>query len=176
MKVINKIYGVFEFISRIFSIISYVGIFIGVFFVLADVILRYAFNSPIAGDYEITQLWLSVIVFASLALVQTRKGHVGVTMVIKALPQKLALGVFGLATLIGSVICGLCAYSCYELAGRALARHTVTATIFIPMYPFEYFEALCMALLCIVMVLDAVICFLAIGHQETADKITGSWA
>ena len=172
----KKLYKIFEVISKVFAAISFIGVFIGVIFVVVDVILRKLFSSPIAGDYEITQLWLSVIVFASLAFVQTKKGHVGVTMVIKALPQKIALAVFGVATLVGAFISGICAYSCYELAGRALARNTVTNMIFIPMFPFEYFEGICMALLCIVMVLDAILTFMAIGNKEEADKITGSWA
>ncbi len=172
----KKVYNVFKLISKIFSVISFVGVFIGVIFVVIDVILRYVFKSPIPGDYDITQLWLSVIVFSSLAFVQTERGHVGVTMAIKALPQKIALVVFGLATLVGSFISGICAYSCFELAQRAVARNTVSMMAHIPLAPFEYFEAVCMALLCIVMLLDGILCFMAINDQEEADKITGSWA
>lgn len=172
----KKLYRVFEIISNIFAAISFIGVFIGVIFVVVDVIMRYLFKTPIPGDYDITQLWLSVIVFASLAYVQTQKGHVGVTMVIKALPQKIALAVFGVATLVGAFISGICAYSCYELALRAVARNTVSMMAHIPLYPFEYFEGICMALLCIVMILDAILCFMAIGDKEAAEKITSTWA
>ena len=171
----KKVYGVFTWISRIFSALSFVGVFIGVIYVVVGAILRYAFKSPIAGDYDITQLWLSVIVFASLAYVQTEKGHIAVTMAIKAIPQKAALAIYGLATLVGAATSAICAYSCYELAMRALTRHTVSMMASIPLYPFEFFEAICMALLCIVMVLDAIMVFMAIGNKEEADKITNSW-
>lgn len=172
----KKVYKVFEMISKIFAAISFIGVFIGVIFVVVDVVMRYLFKTPIPGDYDITQLWLSVIVFSSLAFVQTEKGHVGVTMAIKALPQKIALAVFGVATLVGAFISGICAYSCYELACRAVARNTISMMAHIPLAPFEYFEAICMVLLCIVMVLDAILTFMAIGNKEEADKITGSWA
>lgn len=171
----KKVYSIFALISKIFSVISFIGIFIGVIFVVVDVILRYFFSAPIPGDYDITQLWLSVIVFASLAYVQTEKGHIAVTMAIKALPQKIALGIYGVATLIGAFTCGVCAYSCYELAMRAIARNTISMMAHIPLAPFEIFESICMALLCIVMVLDAILVFMAIGNQEEADKITSTW-
>lgn len=172
----KKVYSVLSKISKAFACISFVGVFIGVIFVVVDVVMRYLFKSPIPGDYDITQLWLSVIVFASLAYVQTEKGHVGVTMAIKALPKKIGVAVFAVATLIGAVICGICAYSCYELAGRALARNTISMMAHIPLYPFEYFEAICMALLCIVMIADAILYFMALGNDEEIEKITNTWA
>lgn len=171
----RKLYSVFAAISKAFAAISFAGVFIGVIFVVVDVVMRYLFDYPIPGDYDITQLWLSVIVFSSLAYVQVEKGHIGVNMALKAMPPKVALSLFGVGTLIGSFTCGMCAFSCYKLAARALARNMVSMMANIPLFPFEYFEAICMALLCIVMLLDAIQCFMALGDKEAADQIRNTW-
>lgn len=91
----KKIGSVLKAVSKGFSVISFLGLFVGVIFVVVDVVLRYFFDSPIHGDYDITQLWLSVIVFAALAYVQTERGHIGVTMVLKVLPEKLGVALYG---------------------------------------------------------------------------------
>lgn len=172
----KKIYNVFVRISKILSTLSFVGVFAGVIFIVVDVVMRYLFDYPIPGDYDITQLWLSVIVFAALAYVQVEKSHIGVTMLLKALPSRVAIALFGVGTLIGAVCSGLCAYSCYLLAERALARNSISMMAHIPLAPFEYFEAICMALLCVVMILDAILTFMAIGNEEEMEKIKETWA
>jgi TRAP-type C4-dicarboxylate transport system permease small subunit len=50
--------------------------------VAAEVFLRYFFNSPILGTTEIIEFMMVVLVFFGLAYTQTRKGHIGVDVVI----------------------------------------------------------------------------------------------
>lgn len=172
----KKLHKIFTIISRVVGAISFIGLFIGVIFIIVDVILRYLFNSPIPGDYDITQLWLSVIVFASMAYVQTEKGHIAVGMLLKVLPRRLAISLYGVATLLGVFITGCCSYSCFAMARRALARNMVSMSANIPLAPFEFFEAFCMALLCIVMLLDAIMIFMSLGSEEEMQKIYDTWA
>ena len=173
MKKLNQI---FTTISRIIGAISFIGLFIGVIFIIVDVIVRYFFNSPIPGDYDITQLWLSVIVFASMAYVQTEKAHIAVGMLLKVLPRRLAISLYGVGTLLGVFITGCCSYSCFTLALRSMARHMVSMSANIPLAPFEFFEAFCMALLCIVMLLDAIMIFMSLKDEDEMQKIYDTWA
>lgn len=57
-------------------------------FVCAEVLLRYAFNSPIPGHLEIAELFVPVIVFLAIAYTQSQNGHVGMTLVVDNLPPK----------------------------------------------------------------------------------------
>jgi C4-dicarboxylate transporter DctM subunit len=58
------------------------------FLTLADVILRYLFNRPIAESYELTQICLLVITFLGLAYVGLHKGHVRITVISDRLGER----------------------------------------------------------------------------------------
>lgn len=59
-------------------------------FVCAEVVMRYAFNSPIPGHLELSELFMPVIVFLAIAYTQSQQGHVGMTLVVDNLPPKAA--------------------------------------------------------------------------------------
>jgi len=68
--------------------IAATGIIIFVmFFVCAEVFMRYVFNSPIPGHLEGSELLMPVIVFFALSYTQSVHGHVGMTMVVDALSE-----------------------------------------------------------------------------------------
>ena len=55
-----------------------VGIMVAIMMVLttADVFLRYVFNSPIKGNYELQTLMMVAVVFFGLAWAQSKRGHI----------------------------------------------------------------------------------------------------
>jgi len=75
-------------LSRITDIIGRGILALMVLLITADVVMRYFFNSPIKGSYELVQFMLSMIVFLGLAFMQTKKGHVSVSL----LTSKLSSG------------------------------------------------------------------------------------
>lgn len=172
----KKLYHGFSIISKIVGAISFIGLFIGVIFIIIDVVVRYLFNNPIPGDYDITQLWLSVIVFASLAYVQTEKSHIAVGMLLKVLPRRLAITLYGIGHVLGVFITSCCSYSCYAMARRSIERNMVSMSANIPLAPFQFFEAFGMALLCIMMLLDTILIFAALKSEDEMQKIYDTWA
>lgn len=52
-----------------------------------DVTLRYIFNRPIAGAYELTELMMVILVFWGLSYTQLEKGHVAIELVFSRLPK-----------------------------------------------------------------------------------------
>ena len=171
----KKINSVLEFCAKVLSVFSFVGTFLGVIFVMVDVVLRYVFSSPIPGDYDITQLWLSVIVMAALPYVQSHKGHINVTMLIKHFKPRLAVGCFAIGTLIGAFISGMCSYSCFMLAAKSFNRNMVSMMIQIPFGPFEIFEGICLALLCLIMLVQCISYFIALKDAQGCKDIVASW-
>ncbi len=57
-------------------------------FVCAEVTMRYGFNAPIPGHLEGAELLLPIIVFLAVSYTQAREGHVGMTLVVDALPPR----------------------------------------------------------------------------------------
>src|SRR5262245_66375504 len=55
------------------------------FFVGAEVLMRYAFNSPIPGHLEGSELLAPIIVFLALSYTQATHGHVGIDLLLDAL-------------------------------------------------------------------------------------------
>jgi C4-dicarboxylate transporter, DctQ subunit len=58
------------------------------FYVTAEVTMRYLFNSPLPGHLEAAQLLIAPAVFLSLSWVQARKGHVGMDLLHQWLPPR----------------------------------------------------------------------------------------
>jgi TRAP-type C4-dicarboxylate transport system permease small subunit len=80
------------------------------FFVGAEVIMRYAFNSPIPGHLEGSELLGPIIVFLALSYAQATHGHVGMDLVLDALsPAARRYAEIG-TLLISIFICAVLAY------------------------------------------------------------------
>jgi TRAP-type C4-dicarboxylate transport system permease small subunit len=79
-------------------------------FVGAEVTMRYAFNSPIPGHLELSELMMPIIVFLALSYTQATHGHVGMELVLEALPPQ-AQRRSRIGVLLASVfICSILAY------------------------------------------------------------------
>lgn len=91
------------------TLLSSVLLFALVFYVTAEVLMRYLFNRPLRGHLELTQLLIAPAVFLALSWVQVRRGHVGMDLLHEKLSPRgraaadcltlmLALGTFGVIT------------------------------------------------------------------------------
>lgn len=80
------------------------------FFVGAEVMMRYAFNAPIPGHLELSELLGPVIVFMGISYTQATHGHVGMDLVLDALsPAARRQAQMG-TLLISIFICAVLAY------------------------------------------------------------------
>ena len=103
-----------EFIQRriesLLAVISAAIILFLMAYVLAEVLMRYAFNSPLPGHLEGAELLLPMIVFLAVSYTQARNGHVGMSLVVDALPH-YARRAMNIVTLTLSVLtCAVLAY------------------------------------------------------------------
>jgi tripartite ATP-independent transporter DctM subunit len=122
--------------------------------ITADVGLRYFFNRPIKGSYELVEFMLVMVVFLGLAYTQTRKGHISVSLltanmpfsrqvVIKSLTSLLCLGIFLLVT-----------WRSFMQAGVWQSSNTVSGVLEIPSFPFMWVTVFGSGLLCLVFFTD----------------------
>ena len=73
-------------IERWLAGVSFVVVMIMMFLTTVDVILRYLFNSPIPGAFEVEAMLLVFVVFPSLAYIQSKKAHIRVDVLVNQLP------------------------------------------------------------------------------------------
>jgi TRAP-type transport system small permease protein len=92
----------------------------------SEVVARYAFNSPLEGHLEGAELLLPIIVFFGISFAQARDDHVGMTLVVDALSEKVRRNV-NLITLVLSVLtCAVLAYFSAKFSYRAWDYDDVT--------------------------------------------------
>lgn len=58
------------------------------FYVTAEVVMRYLFNRPLSGHFEASELLVVPAAFLPIAYVQARRGHVGVDLLILRLDSR----------------------------------------------------------------------------------------
>ncbi len=76
---------------RVEELLTYFSVTIILFvmlYVLAEVAMRYAFNSPLPGHLEGAELLLPMIVFFAVSYTQARIGLVGMSLMVDALPTR----------------------------------------------------------------------------------------
>ncbi|HXH82326.1 MAG TPA: TRAP transporter small permease [Candidatus Tectomicrobia bacterium] len=69
-----------EALETSLNLLSAAILFFLMFYVTAEVAMRYLFNAPLAGHLEATQLLIAPAVFLALSWVQARRGHVGMDL------------------------------------------------------------------------------------------------
>lgn len=105
------------------AIILFVAFFVG-----AEVMMRYFFNSPIPGHLEGSELLLPMIVFAAFSYTQATHGNVGMDIVLDALSPAIRRYVGALALLASIFICAVLAYFSTKNAYQLWLYDDVTMT------------------------------------------------
>ena len=138
-------------------ILHHVGQWVAVLMVLVtvtDVCLRYIFNSPILGSYEITQFMMAILIFASVGYTMVVKHHVSVDLVITKLPKRVRALLEAITCLLAFGLFAIAAWRTLLYAGTTWKRHDVSAELFIPVSPFVLFVALGLAVLSLVLLVQ----------------------
>ena len=104
-----------------------------------DVVGRNAFNVPLPGGFEITELIMGVLMFTSLPLLTLSEGHVVVTLLDNVITgrtrtvQRLAINV------ISAVALAVLAWRLWDVAEKLARFNDVTMFLRVPLAPMAYF-------------------------------------
>ncbi len=153
----HRIEGAAGALSRATNSVAGIVLVIMMVFVSVDVLLmRYALSRPTEGSYEIVELMMVVVVFAAVAYVGLKDGHVSIDIVVSRFPQRaqavieliiylLSLGLFFMISWMGVV------------HGRYLQLVNMGSLgLEIPLAPFLYVVAFGSALFSLVLLVKAV--------------------
>jgi TRAP-type C4-dicarboxylate transport system permease small subunit len=107
---------------------SILVILFAMFFVGAEVLMRYVFVAPIPGHLEGSELLMPIVVFLAISYTQATHGHVGMDLVLDALaPRVRRFAVMG--TLVVSIfVCAVLAYFSFKNAYQLWLYDDVTMT------------------------------------------------
>ena len=98
------------------------------FFVGAEVLMRYAFNSPIPGHLEGSELLLPVMIFLALSYTQATHGNVGMDLVLNMFSPGARRYAGAAALLVSIFICSVLAYFSFKNAYQLWLYDDVTST------------------------------------------------
>lgn len=141
------------------KIANYFGAFIlgcMMFMIVADIFLRNAFSFVIPGTFELTQVFLCMVVFFSAAYAQDRKDHVVIEFVYDLMPRAGKWVVSLISSLIFLGICIVMTKYIYDFAVYQISRGNFTSTLEIPLFYFSFVATFGMALLCLAVFCDLI--------------------
>lgn len=115
-------------LERVLLVGSILVILFATFFVGAEVLMRYAFNAPIPGHLEGSELLMPIIVFLAISYTQATHGHVGMDLVLDALaPGVRRYAVMG-TLLVSIFVCAVLAYFSFKGAYQLWLYDDITMT------------------------------------------------
>jgi TRAP-type C4-dicarboxylate transport system permease small subunit len=120
----------------------------------ADVFMRYLFNSPITGTYDLVGLMGAVLASFAMPYTMLKKGHVAVEILIQSLSRGKQLIVETFTHVLGISLFLVLVWQALLLSRDMKAAGEVTPTLLLPFYPIVYCMAVCFFGLCLAILFN----------------------
>jgi TRAP-type C4-dicarboxylate transport system permease small subunit len=116
------------------------------FLTVTDVVARYAFNRPLRGAFEVTELMLLVLIFAGLPLVSFSDEHATMDFIDRLLGPRAQRSLEALVQLVNAAFMFLLTWLVWLKADRIWGYRDSTDVLRIVYGPFVYFMAVTLGL------------------------------
>lgn len=121
--------------ERALEILAAVLLFAMMVLTFVDVVLRYVFNAPIRGSFEVSETMMAVLIFAGLPMVSRQGEHIAIDSLVRLAPPILRR----LSAVVVQVGCAAAlvgmAWLLWIKAARFTAAGDVTQTLKLPIGP-----------------------------------------
>ncbi len=134
-------------IGFVFNLVASVALVGMMFLTVTDVFLRYFFNHPLTGVYDLVGLMGVVIAAFSMPYTLMEKGHVAVEFLMQRLSKPAQSIIDTVMHVVGIPLFLTLAWQCMVLAKSMADAGEVTPTLLIPFHPLVYCMAVCFAVL-----------------------------
>ena len=128
--------------DTLLSVIAALVLFAMMALTFVDVVLRYAFNAPLRGSFEITELMMVVLIVAGLPLVSRNEEHVVLDVFDHLMPPALHRLLRLLVNLVCSAAMAGIGWLMWLKAGQIARYGDTTAALKITLAPYVYLMAL----------------------------------
>jgi TRAP-type C4-dicarboxylate transport system permease small subunit len=134
-KIITKI-------ARICSILGAISLILLSLLTVCDVLLRYFFNRPIVGSYELTEYLLIPIVFFSIPWTTKEKSNVRVDLIVGRFRANRRAIIYTIACVLSIIVTSVFAWFTVPQAIYIGKSNIHSEMLKIPAYPFYIITAL----------------------------------
>lgn len=144
----NAVLKVLRKIISVFNIISVCGLLFLLLLTFANVILRYLFDSPITGSYELTRMGM-IVLTPAIAVTILAKQCIWVDVLTSRFNRVGQMIIDAISLPTSTVIIGLLAWQAYEMVWNAIEKGTHFTSIMLYEWPFRlvFFIAMSVATL-----------------------------
>ena len=122
-----------------------------VLFIVADVILRYAFDQPMSYALELIEVALSLVVFFGLIMCTSRRGHIDIPVLVTRFSRQVQAATNSFVYFLGTGLFSVMAWRLFAHAMHVQQIGTVTTILKLPHYPFILVIALCSVLVTLLL-------------------------
>jgi len=143
--------GLFRF-ARILNVIGMAVLALMMFLTTADVILRYVFNRPITGAYELTEFMMAILVAFGLAHTQAKKGHISVGIVIERFSERTQAVVNAVTSFLSLALFGVIAWRTIVYAQNL--QGYASQSLGMPVSPFPILVGIGAITICLIYIVD----------------------
>lgn len=119
-----------------------------------DVLLRYFFNQPIQGSYEITEYLMVILIAFGMPYCASKKGHVTVDIFILVFSETVRGIINCISTFVSLVLCCLITWQSALYMKKTIESGWGSPMLYIPVYPFIAVLTAGFAMFSIVLLVD----------------------
>lgn len=150
--------------------VSMVVLLCMMFLVVGNVLGRFFFSTPIPGTFELTRIFLAIIVMTALGYGQLNKVYISITFFFSRLPGLLQKIIHLFNQLLSLVLFSLVFWQMMNLAKRISAAGEYTSVLRMPMHPWIIIAAIGVLFLCLALLWDLVLAIVSIAKGEVMDE------
>jgi TRAP-type C4-dicarboxylate transport system permease small subunit len=143
-----------KLLSSFFNLFAAASLSAIILLTCIDVSMRYFFNRPIAGTYDLVSLMGAVIAAFAMPYTMLMRGHVAVDLLVRKLSHKKRLAVETVTHIVGILLFLILTWQCAGLASDMKAAGEVTPTMHLPFYPIVYCMSVCFFVLCLAILVN----------------------
>lgn len=149
---------------QVIGVIAALALFAMMLVVALDVAGRYLFNAPLAAGYELVQMLMGVLVFASLPLVSRRNDHITVGLLDHLFTGSAHVARILFVHLFSACVLGFLGWRLAVNTGKLAARGDATAVMQMPLAPIGWFAVALTAASTVALLVLAWRCATEPGH------------
>ena len=135
-KIIHSIKRVVDPLVRIISYVAAGVLALMMFLTAADVLLRYIFNRPISGTWELTSYMMAVVVSFGLSYCASVKGLISVEVLTERFPTKVQAVLNCVTYFFSFCFFALITWQSILYIKLMFKSNLVSAVLLIPTFPF----------------------------------------
>ncbi len=173
MELVSTKWAPNKAVSRIIRTAYYIGMAFLIAMMLltvVDVILRFFFNNPVMGTFELIQFMMAVLISFGISYTAVEKGHVGVDIVVSRLRQKPRIIIGCITQLLGLGLFTLITWQAAVQARTLWESGATTSVLLIPVFPFVYLFSFGCAMLCLVLLGNFIDSLLEMAKKWTQSR------